>query len=213
MVRAQREHALVRRRAAAGSPTRALQHVAGGHQRRDLDVLVLRAVGLAQLRVGERARILVGRRELREHGERGRVLGHERERGLDRRARAGAIVEPLDAQLREPDVERRASSPFATPSASRRAAAMRDPRGSPAASRSRPALASAVTSASASAGSSGAIVRAWCSAAAASSGEPSQSISTCARRASSWARSCGSRASAARRRSTSASSVHRACAW
>ena len=34
------------------------------------------------------------------------MLGHELERGVDRLARAAAVVEVLGAQLREPDVQR-----------------------------------------------------------------------------------------------------------
>jgi hypothetical protein len=96
VIRAQREHAVERGRG-GGEVTDALaQHVAGGHQRGDLDILVLRALGLAQLRIGERARILVGRGELCEHRERGRMLGHERERVIDRDARARPILQLVE---------------------------------------------------------------------------------------------------------------------
>ena len=107
VVRAQREHALVGGARGGRVADARLQHLARCHQRGDPDVVVGRDLGLAQLRIGERARIVIGRRDRGEHRERRGMLGDQRERGVDRLARAGLVGQALEPELREPDVQRR----------------------------------------------------------------------------------------------------------
>ena len=203
VVRAQREHALVGGARGGGVADARLQHVAGGHQRRDprrrRRVALL---GLAQLRVGERARIVVGRGDARRarrapSGARARAAS-----AWSIAARAPvAIVEPLEPAAARAGCDSagqlaaRHAVASVSPASGRGAvsAAMRPSRIA-AASRSRPAL----TQRGRPAGRRAPDRRARsCARGAARRPLPratsSQSSSTCARRASSCARSAGSR--------------------